>query len=70
MIEKVYIPPIKIQGIKTKLIELISGWDDVPMYMIEDRLVQNIREVLKENIKMENDIYDRKVYSLDVWMER
>ena len=45
-------------------------WDEVPMYVIEDKLVQNIREILKENIKIEHDIYDRNVYSLDIWTER
>ncbi len=45
-------------------------WDEVPMYVIEDKLMRNIREVLKENIKVEHDIYDRNVYSLDIWMEK
>ena len=34
MIEKIYVPPIKIQGIKTKLVELIS--DNI--YMSEDSI--------------------------------
>lgn len=65
--------PIKITHTSLKHYKtqtVTEQWDDVPMYIIEDKLVQNLREVLKENIKVENDIYDRNVYSLDVWMER
>lgn len=51
---------------------LVEKWNDIPMYEIEDRLIQNIKDVLKANIKLEEDtdIYDRKVYVLDIWMER
>jgi predicted class III extradiol MEMO1 family dioxygenase len=59
---------IDLKHYKTQTVT--ERWDEVPMYIIEDKLVQNIREILKENIKAEHDIYDRNVYSLDIWMER
>lgn len=61
---------VDLQHYKTQT--FVERWDDIPMYRIEDKLIQNIRDILKDNIKLEEDtdIYDRKIYSLDIWMEK
>lgn len=46
-------------------------WDeDYPMCRVEDNLIHNLRDILKENIKEEIDYDGRKRYYLDIWMER
>ena len=45
--------------------------DDVPMDIIANRLINNMRDKIKENIVVQKDeFYNRNVYSLNVWMER
>lgn len=46
-------------------------WDEgYPMCRVEDDLIHNLRDILKENIKEEIDYDGIKRYYLDVWMER
>lgn len=46
-------------------------WDeDYPMCRVEDDLIHNLRDILKENIKEEIDYDGIKRYYLDIWTER
>ena len=66
--------PVVYQTIKPKpyIVQTMTNiWDDVPMDIITDRLIKNMKETIKENIVVQEDKdYGKNVYSLYIWMER